>query len=77
MEPIFKNYANNKRLLNLTGEAMEFYFHCASSFFDDHDEIVTWHNFFSKHAWNDKLKKDFKSFLIDKKDEINDIRHNF
>jgi len=77
MEPIFKDYGNNKRLLNLTDEAVEFYFHKARTYFDDHDEIVTWHNFFSKHAWDDELKKDFKSFLIDKKVAINDIRNNF
>jgi len=77
MEPIFKDYGNNKRLLTLTDNAMEFYFHNARTYFRDHDEIITWHNFFSKHAWNDELKKDFKSFLIDKKDEINDIKNNF
>jgi len=77
MESVFKNFENNEKLLKLTDEAMEFYFHCARSFFEDHEEIVTWHNFFSKHAWNEKLQKDFKSFLTDKKDEIKEIKQNF
>lgn len=77
MESIFKNFENNEKLLKLTDEAMDFYFHCARSFFEDHEEIITWHNFFSKHAWNEKLKKDFRSFLTDKKDEIKEIKQNF
>jgi len=77
MESIFKNFKNNEKLLKLTNEAMDFYFHCARSFFEDHEEIITWHNFFSKHAWNEKLQKDFRSFLTDKKDEIKEIKQNF
>ena len=77
MESIFKNFENNEKLLKLTDEAMDFYFHCARSFFEDREDIVTWHNFFSKHAWNEKLQKDFKSFLTDKKDEVKEIKQNF
>ena len=77
MESIFKNFENNEKLLKLTDEAMDFYFHCARSYFDEHEEIVTWHNFFSKHAWNEKLQKDIRSFLIDKKEEIKEIKQNF
>ena len=77
MESVFMNFENNEKLLKLTDEAMDFYFHCARSFFEDHEEIITWHNFFSKHAWNEKLKKDFRSFLTDKKDEIKEIKQSF
>ena len=77
MESIFKNFENNEKLLKLTDEAMDFYFHCARSYFDEHEEIITWHNFFSKHAWNEKLQKDIRSFLIDKKEEIKEIKQNF
>jgi len=77
MESIFKNFENNEKLLKLTDEAMDFYFHCARSYFDEHEEIVTWHNFFSKYAWNEKLQKDIRSFLIDKKEEIKEIKQNF
>jgi len=77
LERIFKNFDINKKLLDLTNEAMDFYFHCARKYFDDHDEIVTWHNFFSKQAWNTELQKDFKSFLKDKDDELKEIRNQF
>jgi len=74
LEKIFKNFDLNKKILDLTNEAMDFYFHCSRKFYDDREDIVTWHNFFSHHAWNSELQKDLKSFLKDKSDEIKEIK---
>jgi len=77
LERYFKNFDVNKKLLELTDEAMTYYFHRARRYYDDHEEIVTWHNFFSKHAWNPELQKDFKSFLKDNSEKIKEIKYNF
>lgn len=77
LEPIFLNFDNNKKLLELTDKAMDYYFHRAREYYDTNEEIVTWHNFFSHDAWNDELQKAFKSFLKDKQEDLQEIRNHF
>jgi len=60
LDPIFTNFENNNKLLKLTDDVVAYSFHRSSEYFDEHDDVVTWHNFFSHHAWNDELQKSFK-----------------
>ncbi len=73
LEKIFKNFELNKRLLELTNEAMNYYLTRSNEYYDEH-EIITWHNFFSNHAWNVELQKSFKSFLKGKDDDLKEIK---
>ena len=77
MEPIFKNFEINEKLLKLTNEAMEYYFTRSREYYEEHEEIITWHNFFSKHAWNKTLQKAYRSFLKDHEEDIVEIKSNF
>jgi len=74
LEKVFKNFEINQRILELTNQAMTHYFIRAQEFYDDHEEILTWHNFFSKHAWNEALQKSFNSFLKINVEKIKKIR---
>ncbi|MEX0597863.1 MAG: hypothetical protein WD512_15335, partial [Candidatus Paceibacterota bacterium] len=74
LEPIFKKFEINQQILSLTDETMVYYFSRAREYYSDHDEIVTWHNFFSHHAWNEELQKSIKSFLTDHSSKIKEIK---
>ena len=56
---------------------MEYYFTRSREYYEEHEEIITWHNFFSKHAWNKTLQKAFRSFLKDHEEDIAEIKSNF
>lgn len=75
LEKIFKNFEVNQKLLDLTNIAMDHYFIRAQEYYEDHEDIVTWHNFFSKYAWEPELQKSFNSFLKVKEDQIKEIRN--
>jgi len=74
LEKIFKNFELNKKLLDLTNDAMNYYLTRSNEYYEEHEEIVTWHNFFSKHAWNSELQKSFKSFLKGREDDLKELR---
>lgn len=75
IEMVFKNFETNKKLLDFTNEAVEYYFHHAKTYLKKH-QIPTWHNFFSKYAWDDDLITDLKSFVTDYPDKLKEIRQN-
>jgi hypothetical protein len=74
LEKVFKNFELNKKLLEITNDAMTYYLIRANEYYEQHEEVLSWHNFFSKHAWNDELQKSFKSYLKGRDDELKSIR---
>jgi hypothetical protein len=76
LEPYFKDIETNKRLLKFTDDVLKFYFSRARSYLEQ-NKVPTWHNFFSRHVWNDSLQTDFKSFVVDNKAELREIQKSF
>lgn len=76
LDPIFKNYENNERLLEFTDQAVQYYFDRSSEYYYENN-IVTWHNFFSQHAWQPELQTALKSFLNNRKPSLNKLKEHF
>ncbi len=76
LEPYFKNFDTNKRLMKFTDEVLKYYFSRARTYLEQ-NKVPTWHNFFSRHVWNETLQADFKSFVIDNKNELREIQKSF
>lgn len=76
LEPYFKDFETNKRLLKFTDEVLKYYFSRARTYLEQ-NKVPTWHNFFARHVWNDSLQADFKSFVIDNKNELREIQKSF
>ena len=74
MEKVFKNFELNKKLLDITNDTMTYFLTRCDEYYAQHEEVLSWHNFFSKHAWNDELQKSFKSYLKGRIDELNEIK---
>lgn len=76
LEHYFKDYDTNVRLLEFTHEMLQHYFAAAYRFHEDHKEI-TWHNFFSKHAWDEPFQKDFMHYVLVNKTKLKEIKNSF
>ena len=76
LEPYFKDYETNKRLLKFTDDVLKYYFSRSRSYMET-NKVPTWHNFFSRHVWNESLQTDFKSFVVDNKNELKEIQKSF
>lgn len=76
LEPYFKDFETNKRLLKFTDGVLKYYFSRARTYLEQ-NKVPTWHNFFSRHVWNESLQADFKSFVIDNKNELKEIQRSF
>ena len=76
LDPIFKNFESNEKLLEFTDQAVQYYFDRSSEYYYQ-NKIVTWHNFFSQHAWHSELQTALKSFLINRKTSLNKFKENF
>jgi len=76
LEPYFKDFETNKKLLKFTDDVLKYYFSRSRTYMEQ-NSIPTWHNFFSRHVWNESLKADFKSFVVDNKTELREIQKSF
>jgi len=76
LDKYFKNFEANKKLLEFTNSALEYYFHRARSYLQQ-KEIPSWHNFFSKYSWDEELQQDFKNYVNDYPDKLKDIKLSF
>ena len=76
LEPYFKDFETNKKLLKFTDDVLKYYFSRSRSYLEQ-NKVPTWHNFFSRHVWNETLQTDFKSFVVDSKSELRDIQKSF
>ena len=78
LEPYFKNFEANSRLLAFTHEMIKHYVAAARLFIEDHKEkITTLHNFFARYAWDESLQKNFVHHVTVYKDEIKKIKESF
>ena len=76
LDRIFKNFENNEKLLEFTDQAVKYYFDRSSEYYYQKN-IITWHNFFSQHAWEPELQTALKSFLINRKTSLNKLKDDF
>jgi len=76
LEPYFKDFDTNARLLQFTDEMLQHYFANAYAFQEEHKDI-TWHNFFSRYAWDEPLQKDFMHYVVVNKPKLKEIKNDF
>lgn len=76
LEPIFTNFEVNKELMSLVDEALTHYFINASNYMDE-QKIPTWHNFFSKYAWDQSMQKTIEGYIKTNKKKIEEIKQKF
>lgn len=76
LDPYFKDFETNKRLLKFTNDVLKYYFSRARTYLEQ-NKVPTWHNFFSRHVWNNLLQTEFKSFVTDNKTELKEIQRSF
>jgi len=76
LEPFFKDFEVNKKLLKFTDYILKYYFSRSRTYMEQNN-VPTWHNFFSRHVWNESLRVDFKNFVADNKTELRDIQKSF
>ena len=73
LDPIFKDFDTNKRLLKLTDEILNHFFVVVE---DSHKDKMTLHTFFAKYVWGEPLQKKFIS-LANRNKELNDVKRSF
>ena len=73
LEPYFKNFEANTKLLEFTNMILENYFANALKYYAD-NKISTWHNFYSHSAWIKSLRDVFDGYVIYHKNDLKEIK---
>ena len=64
LEPYFRDFETNERLMKFTHEMIKHYVATARQFIEDHKEkVTTLHNFFARYACDESLQKNFIHML--------------
>jgi len=76
MEYYFTNFKSNSELLEFTNEVLDHYFATARGYYKKH-KVTTWHNFFSRHAWDEQLQEEFINFVNVHISKLKEIQEHF
>ena len=74
LDPYFKDFETNKKILEFTNKMLDHYFVQAESI---HKGKMTLHTFFAKYAWIEELQDKFMSYVRRNERELKDIKKQF
>jgi hypothetical protein len=74
LDPYFKDFETNKKLLEFTNKMLDHYFVQAESI---HKGKMTLHTFFAKYAWIEELQDKFISYVRRNERELKEIKKQF
>jgi hypothetical protein len=79
LDPYFKDFETNKRLLKLTDGILEQFFDQTLHIRQDEDQrdIMTLHNFFAKHVWIPEAQRIMKNIMKRKNDQFKELKQSF
>lgn len=76
LDKYFEKVEANKELLNFIDEDLKHYFIRGEGYLED-NKIPTWHNFFSKYAWDKPLQQVIESFVKMNDKKLTEITKKF
>ncbi len=76
LDKVFNNFEVNKEFLLLVDEALTYYFIHATSYIEE-QKIPTWHNFFSKYAWDPLMQRTIEGFMKTNQRALEEIKQKF